>query len=275
MARLMSQDEEFTPNDVVRIELRKEGVSPVELSRVPTDEDGVFSATLHVPATVRPGLYQIAAEGEESATADVTVLEPAEGPVGIDPEPLGRRLRFQRPACEGGHWAGGINSRYSARCRRAALAQQDSPKSRGRLSPISNEIGEGQGNATAVRGRRWGGLTAVEDTVRSKVLRRLDFIEGHPEGVRRMVERDESCADVLRQTYAVRAAIQKVEAAVFANYLASDVLTAPRDKRWDRVTAELVYLYGLRRGRRVPLPPSPPSDEARPEHQTKGRRDGH
>ena len=80
--------EEFAPNDIVRIELRKEGVNPIELGRVPADGEGAFSVTLHVPATVRPGLYRIAAEGKESATADVTVLEPAEGNVNIEPEPL-------------------------------------------------------------------------------------------------------------------------------------------------------------------------------------------
>jgi DNA-binding FrmR family transcriptional regulator len=109
----------------------------------------------------------------------------------------------------------------------------------------------------------------VEDAARSQVLRRLDFIEGHLEGVRRMVERDESCADILRQTYAVRRAIQKVETVMFAAYVASDVLTAPRHKRLDRVTAELVYLHGLRRGRRVSALPSPPSYDE-PENGTKG-----
>jgi len=42
--------DEFAPNDVVRVELRKEDGDPVELGSVPTDEEGVFSAALHVPA---------------------------------------------------------------------------------------------------------------------------------------------------------------------------------------------------------------------------------
>jgi hypothetical protein len=93
--------EEFAPNDVVRIELRKEGVNPIELGRVPADDEGAFSATLHVPATVRPGLYRLAAEGKESATADVPVLEPAEGPVDIEPAPLaGGSVSNDRPAGE-------------------------------------------------------------------------------------------------------------------------------------------------------------------------------
>lgn len=73
------QGEEFEPNDIVRIELRKDGVEPIELGRVPADDEGAFNETLHVPTDVRPGLYQLAADGEESATFDVTVLEPTEG----------------------------------------------------------------------------------------------------------------------------------------------------------------------------------------------------
>ena len=93
--------EEFAPNDVVRIELRKEGINPIELGRVPADGEGAFSATLHVPASARPGLYQLAAEGQESDTTDVTVLEPAEGPVDIEPEPLaGGSVSNDRPTAE-------------------------------------------------------------------------------------------------------------------------------------------------------------------------------
>ena len=73
------EGEGFEPNDVVRIELRKDGVEPIELGRVPADDEGAFIETLHVPATVAPGLYQLAADGQESATFDLTVLEPEEG----------------------------------------------------------------------------------------------------------------------------------------------------------------------------------------------------
>lgn len=76
--------EEFAPNDIVRIELRKDGVEPIELGRIPADAEGAFTETLHVPADVRPGLYALAADGEESATFDVTILEPAEGALEVD-----------------------------------------------------------------------------------------------------------------------------------------------------------------------------------------------
>ncbi len=76
---------DFAANDVVRIELHREGVQPIELGRVPADADGNFDETLHVPASVPAGLYQLAADGIESATAEVTILEPATGaPAGAE-----------------------------------------------------------------------------------------------------------------------------------------------------------------------------------------------
>ncbi len=42
---------------------------------------------------------------------------------------------------------------------------------------------------------------------KQETLKRLAYVAGHLEGVRRMVENDTYCVDVLKQTYAVRRAI--------------------------------------------------------------------
>jgi len=39
---------------------------------------------------------------------------------------------------------------------------------------------------------------------RQEVFKRLNYIEGHLKGIRKMVEEDQYCVDILRQTYAVR-----------------------------------------------------------------------
>jgi len=82
---------DFEPNDHVRLELRKEGVEPIELGRVPVEADGSFSITLHVPESVEPGIYELAADGKESASTEVTVLKAAEGETGASPETAGER----------------------------------------------------------------------------------------------------------------------------------------------------------------------------------------
>jgi len=53
----------------------------------------------------------------------------------------------------------------------------------------------------------------------SDVLKRLSYIEGHLGGIRKMIEGDQYCVDILRQTYAVRKAIEKLEALILENHL--------------------------------------------------------
>ena len=77
------------------------------------------------------------------------------------------------------------------------------------------------------------------------VLKRLNYIEGHLGGIRKMVEEDQYCVDILRQTYAVRKAIEKLEALVLENHLHGCVPEGIKDGREDEVIAELVQLYNL------------------------------
>ena len=83
------------------------------------------------------------------------------------------------------------------------------------------------------------------DTTRGDVLKRLSFIEGHLAGIKRMVEADKYCVDVLKQTYAVRRAIEKMEAIMLDGHLHTCVVDGIREGRDDAVLSELVELYGM------------------------------
>ena len=83
----------------------------------------------------------------------------------------------------------------------------------------------------------------MQDTVRIEVLKRLRFVEGHLEGVRRMIDKDEYCVDILKQTHAVRKAIEKVEAIMLEGHLRTCVVEGLRDGRQDQVVSELMDLY--------------------------------
>ena len=76
-------------------------------------------------------------------------------------------------------------------------------------------------------------------------LKRLSYIEGHLAGIRRMVEEDKYCVDILKQTFAVRRAIQKLEARLLEGHLHSCVIEGIKDGREDEVLGELLELYSL------------------------------
>ncbi|HEX9056811.1 MAG TPA: metal-sensitive transcriptional regulator [Ktedonobacterales bacterium] len=80
---------------------------------------------------------------------------------------------------------------------------------------------------------------------KSDVLKRLNYIEGHLGGIRKMVEDDQYCVDILKQTYAVRKAIEKLEALILEDHLHGCVPEGIRNGREDAVIDELVQLYNL------------------------------
>ena len=76
-------------------------------------------------------------------------------------------------------------------------------------------------------------------------LKRLAYIEGHLSGVKRMVEEDKYCIDILKQTFAVRRAIQKLESRLLEGHLHSCVIEGVKNGREDEVLGELLELYAL------------------------------
>ena len=80
---------------------------------------------------------------------------------------------------------------------------------------------------------------------KQEVLKRLNYIEGHLGGIRKMVEDDKYCVDILRQTYAVRKAIEKLEAQILENHLHGCVPEGIKAGREEAVVEELVQLFNL------------------------------
>lgn len=76
---------------------------------------------------------------------------------------------------------------------------------------------------------------------------RLASIEGHIKGIRKMVQDDTYCVDVLKQTFAVERALQKVEAEILRGHLASCVPTGFKQGRNEAMIDELSELFELAR----------------------------
>ncbi len=80
---------------------------------------------------------------------------------------------------------------------------------------------------------------------KAEALKRLSYIEGHLTGIRKMLEEDKYCVDVLKQTYAVRRAIEKMEGILLEGHLHSCVIDGIKTGREDQVLDELKDLYLL------------------------------
>ena len=81
--------------------------------------------------------------------------------------------------------------------------------------------------------------------VQADALKRLNYIEGHLAGIRKMIEDDRYCVDVLKQAYAVRRALEVVEVNLLKGHLETHVVEGIKDGRERPIIDELMELYGL------------------------------
>jgi CsoR family transcriptional regulator, copper-sensing transcriptional repressor len=82
---------------------------------------------------------------------------------------------------------------------------------------------------------------------KAEVLKRLAYIEGHLKGIRKMVEEDQYCVDIVKQIYAVKRALDKFEGLLVDGHLAGCVRAGLQEGRDEEVLRELSELLELSR----------------------------
>ena len=84
-------------------------------------------------------------------------------------------------------------------------------------------------------------------TDKKQILNRLATIEGHLKGIRKMVEEDQYCVDIIHQSYAVERALKAFEAALLEGHLGSCVPNGFKEGRDQEMIRELSELFQLSR----------------------------
>ena len=83
--------------------------------------------------------------------------------------------------------------------------------------------------------------------IHSDALKRLAYIEGHLNGVRSMLVEDRYCVDILKQTHAIRKAIEKLEAVLLDGHLRTCVVDGIQKGKAEQIIDELRSLYTVGR----------------------------
>ncbi len=90
---------------------------------------------------------------------------------------------------------------------------------------------------------------AVQGEIKEDVLRRLNRIEGQVKGLRRLVEQDTYCVDVLTQLSSVHEALRGVSKIIMRDHLqhcVTDALRTNEEDKAERTYQELmdvIYKY--------------------------------
>lgn len=82
---------------------------------------------------------------------------------------------------------------------------------------------------------------------KKQILNRLATIEGHLRGIRKMVESDQYCVDILKQSYAVERALKAFESALLEGHLSACVPDGFKNGRDDEMIRELAELFEIAR----------------------------
>lgn len=90
----------------------------------------------------------------------------------------------------------------------------------------------------------------MKQDTRKKLLRRLAIIEGQLRGVKRMVEEEQYCVDIITQTEAVKNALLGVERAVLENHLSTHVVEQMRKGEERKAVGEILKVYQLAQRKR-------------------------
>lgn len=83
--------------------------------------------------------------------------------------------------------------------------------------------------------------------IHSDAIKRLAYIEGHLHGVRKMVEEERYCVDILKQTHAIRKAIEKLETLLLDRHLRTCVVDGIQKGKAEQIIEELRALYTVGR----------------------------
>jgi DNA-binding FrmR family transcriptional regulator len=89
-------------------------------------------------------------------------------------------------------------------------------------------------------------ISELDPQAKERILVRLRNVKGHLGGIIRMVEEDQYCIDVIRQTKAIQNAIDKVNALLLErhlNHCVSRAIRSSNGKERERVISELLDIF--------------------------------
>jgi CsoR family transcriptional regulator, copper-sensing transcriptional repressor len=87
----------------------------------------------------------------------------------------------------------------------------------------------------------------MKSEAKKQTLNRLNRIEGQIRGLKKMIEEDTYCVDVITQTSAVKRALSGVEDQLLESHLATCVVGQMKKGQHDKATREILKVYALKR----------------------------
>lgn len=87
----------------------------------------------------------------------------------------------------------------------------------------------------------------MKQELQKKSINRLNRIEGQIRGLKKMIEDDIYCIDIISQTSSVRSALKGLEDALMENHLSTCVVSQIKNGKEKKAVDEIIKVYKLKR----------------------------
>lgn len=85
----------------------------------------------------------------------------------------------------------------------------------------------------------------MKELVKKNIVRRLEITIGQVRGVKKMIEEDKYCVDIINQSLAAKQALSGVEDLLLENHLSSHVIEQMKSGRGSKSIQEILKIYKL------------------------------
>ena len=82
-------------------------------------------------------------------------------------------------------------------------------------------------------------------THKEKVTHRIQIIEGHIKAIKRMIESDGYCVDIVLQSLAVQKALKKLDGVIIENHIRTCLVEQIKKGKSEEAVKELLDIYKL------------------------------
>lgn len=85
----------------------------------------------------------------------------------------------------------------------------------------------------------------MKQNVKKECLKRMNYLRGHLEGVRKMIEKDSYCIDIIKQNKGVISALHKVNELILGSHFDTCVVGASLGKNKSKQRGMVQELMGI------------------------------
>ena len=90
-----------------------------------------------------------------------------------------------------------------------------------------------------------GYISSMDQSIKKKVTRRLNIVQGQVKGLLQLVDEEKYCIDIITQSSAIKEALTAIEHLILQNHLSTHVIHQIKSGKETKAVEEILKVYKL------------------------------